>query len=106
MLLLSAKGNDDYRKVDDDDKEGDGGVLPLFTEGEQLHKSFVSRLEAIYDLDPVGSDFNSAPQSSATSQRLLEEGERVVLGDWMDWEDGRCTGDSCGDEFDVSRKWL
>jgi len=81
-------------------------VLPLFAEGDQLDKSFVSRLEAMYDMDSTGSGFaisnNSVPQSSATSQRLLEDGERVVLGDWLDWEDGRCTGDSCGDEFDVS----
>lgn len=105
-LLLSASKDDsnaenngkfDGGESDDFDPE----VLPLFVEGGKLN-SYVSRLEAIYDL---GSDFYTDDSediitSSTKSQRLLEEGERVVLGDWMEWDDGKCVGDSCGDDSD------
>lgn len=91
--MLSARNADDdeNRKMDDDSDQRDD-LEPLFAEGDLT--DYVSRLEAIMDPDFFVDDTNGK------SQRLLDGGERVVLGDWMDWEEGLCRGDSCGDEFD------
>jgi len=43
--------------------------------------------------------FNLDDRSSGESQRLLS-GERVILRDLMSWDEGKCSGDFCGDEFD------
>lgn len=110
--LLSAGGNakdDDIGQQDDrSDQSGDHhghedlNSPPLFAEVEKQFHVDISRLEAMmYDVDL--DLFNLEDISDGKSQRLLGGG-RVILGDWMvGWEEGICLGDSCGDEFDVSR---
>lgn len=113
-VSLSAHGDgndDDHRKINDgthlpggeDHESEDDSILPLFAEdGEKQHQLFhldLSRLEAIYDMDL--ELFNGEDKSDSKSHRLLS-GERVILGDWMSWDEGKCLGDFCGDEFDVS----
>lgn len=99
-VLLSASNNvnDDNRKSDESDQSDDShredDFLPIFAEGQ--HFNALSRLEAIYDMD---LDFYT-DGTDEKSQQLLESGERVVLGDWMDWDEGLCSGDTCGDEYD------
>lgn len=96
VLLSASNTNDDNRILDDDsddDSDQPGDHEPLFAEGDQLH-DYISRLEAIMDSDFYIDDTDD------NSQRLLEGGERVVLGDWMEWEETPCFGDSCGDDFD------
>ena len=118
-VSLSARDANDVdnnnNKIDEDDDKSDrpnskrvpkgkgpkrgDEVKPLFAVNDHVHH--ISRLEAIFDMD---TDFviDELPSDGEKSQRLLEEGERVVLGDWMEWEEIPCTGDSCGDDFDVS----
>lgn len=113
-VSLSAHGDgndDDHRKINDgthlpggeDHESEDDSILPLFAEdGEKQHQLFhldLSRLEAIYDMEL--ELFNGEDKSDSNSHRLLS-GERVILGDWMSWDEGKCLGDFCGDEFDVS----
>lgn len=109
-VVLSANNINDDSILDDDDDSVNKGhddrkAEPLFVD-EVDHRQlsdFVSRLEAIYDIDTdlhTGDSKVGPINSSVESQRLLKEGDRVVLGDWMDWDEGPCYGDSCGDEFD------
>ena len=37
-------------------------------------------------------------EEAGKARRLLQEGDRVILGDWMEWDEGPCFGDSCGEE--------
>jgi len=53
---------------------------------------YVSRLEAMMDSDFFLHDTRD------NSHQLLEEGERVVLGDWTEWEESTCFDGSCGDD--------
>ncbi|KAL7528222.1 hypothetical protein ACHAWF_002486 [Thalassiosira exigua] len=82
----------------------DERMEPLFAEGSGVHGYMISRLEALYDLDPaeLRSDIASAAAADGGSEErrrlLLEGGDRVVLGDWMEWEEGTCVGDKCGDD--------
>ncbi|KAL7539097.1 hypothetical protein ACHAXR_010866 [Thalassiosira sp. AJA248-18] len=106
-VLLSASNVNDDSIVDDDsdrldDHDRDSDSQPLFAEADHVlaevdHVRFISRLEAIYDIDV--EDF-FIDDTDGRSQRLLDEGERVVLADWMEWEEGPCYGDSCGDDGD------
>mmetsp|Transcript_2446 Transcript_2446/g.3738 ORF Transcript_2446/g.3738 Transcript_2446/m.3738 type:complete len:185 (+) Transcript_2446:28-582(+) len=93
-VSLSARNENDenIRKIDDEPEQPDNHE-PLFAEGELF--GYISRLEAIMD-----SEFYVDNTDEKSQQRLLEGGDRVVLGDWMDWDEGLCVGDSCGDEFD------
>eukprot|EP00571_Detonula_confervacea_P011239 CAMPEP_0172298716 /NCGR_PEP_ID=MMETSP1058-20130122/1242_1 /TAXON_ID=83371 /ORGANISM="Detonula confervacea, Strain CCMP 353" /LENGTH=179 /DNA_ID=CAMNT_0013008003 /DNA_START=52 /DNA_END=591 /DNA_ORIENTATION=+ len=96
VSLSASNVNDDNREIDDnsdqpDDIDREAEILPLFAELNAL-----SRLEAMFDMD---LDFY-IDGTDEKSQQLLEGGERVVLGDWMDWDEGLCTGESCGDEND------
>lgn len=98
-MLLSARNtnnNDDSREIDgDSDQPGGHDHAPLFAEGQQLFE-YISQLEAIMDTD---SDFLMDETSANKPQRLFEESERVVLGDWMDWGDeSLCVGGFCGDD--------
>lgn len=105
---LSARGSDDDDERTDDEprrrrrpRDLGEGQEPLYAEGNEIHKYMISRLEAIYEMD---SDLGAAAvegEASSSTRRLLDDGgERVVLGDWMEWEDGACFGDSCGDDLD------
>lgn len=105
-VSLSASGdaNDDHRKVNDEPhlKNDEDSLLPQFAEEgrkDQLFQLDISRLEAIFDMD--SGLFHLDDKSDSNSQRLLS-GERVILRDWMSWDEGKCSGDFCGDEFDVS----
>ena len=105
VLLSASNTDDDNKKIDEEsdlpsEHDFEGEILPLFAGGNQFN-AYISQLEAIYDMDS-DSDFY-VDKTDTRSQRLLEDRERVALGDWMEWEEGRCLGDSCGDEFDVSR---
>jgi hypothetical protein len=77
------------RKLDGSEQE------PLYAEGNEIHQYMISRLEAMFDMD---DDFYDADDDK--SRLLLEGGERVVLGDWMDWEEGPCYGEACGEDLD------
>ncbi len=106
-MSLSASGNadDDHRDIDSKPRlpgdDEDEHILPLFAqEGEKrFYQLDTSRLEAIYNID--SEHFNLGATSDIQSNRLLGE-ERVKLGHWMSWDEGKCLGDLCGDEFDVS----
>jgi hypothetical protein len=104
-VLLSASANDDNNDniLDDDDSDRENDSQPLFAEGIHEMNDFVSRLEALYELDTSDifrDDTDAAPSNSLDSKRLLEEGDRVVLGDWMEWDEGPCYGDTCGGDDD------
>jgi len=95
MLSASNEHGDDRVDDDSDQPEGEDNDFhsqPLFAEADRLN--YLSRLEAIYDFEDTDTDFFTGSTE--------DKSERVVLGDWMAWEDGACYGDSCGDEFDVS----
>jgi hypothetical protein len=103
-VSLSASGDakDDHRKANDEPHlpSDEDTLLPLFAEEgrkDQLFQLDISRLEAIFDMD--SGLFNLDDKSSGESQRLLS-GERVILRDLMSWDEGKCSGDFCGDEFD------
>ena len=115
-VLLSATAKDDNNDNtlddgDDSDRENKDSQ-PLFAEDEESahHQlnDFVSRLETLYDMDTSDiifkdeTDTAQRSSSSLDSKRLLEEGDRVVLGDWMEWGEGPCYGDTCGGDDDVS----
>lgn len=95
-IFLSASNarHDHDRQIDGDSDQPDGPGP--FLAGGGL-SDYVSRLEAI-----ITDSESYREDSDVKSQRLLKGGERVVVGDWMGWEEGPCRGDSCGDEFEVS----
>ena len=116
FILSAGKSNDD-NNIDDNrldkssDSDGDNNnddVLPLFSEKELKLRTSMLRLEAIFNDSEIDSDFFTAKDTTNKQDVLLNNGEeRVVLGGWMDWESEggilpECTGDSCGDDFDVS----
>ena len=118
VILSAGKSNDD-NNIDDNnnrldksaDSDGDNNnddVLPLFSEKELKLRTSMLRLEAIFNDSEIDSDFFTAKDTTNKQDVLLNNGEeRVVLGGWMDWESEggilpECTGDSCGDDFDVS----
>ena len=115
-VLLSASNkvnNNSSKNIDDesDDARGDNkkghdegdSRLPLFAEGDRRLRASVLRLEAIFNDVEMDTDYfiDDSNKSNNNGKSLLD-GERVVLGGWMDWDEGPCKGDSCGDESDVS----
>jgi len=106
LLSASAKddNNDNILDDDDDSDRENKDSQPLFAE-EGSALDVISRLEALYELDTADifkDETDGAPRSSSSldSKRLLEEGDRVVLGDWMEWGEGPCYGDTCGGDDD------
>jgi len=66
----------------------------------------VSRLESLFDMD-APSESLAAGDDDAYDAFPGQRKNVVVLGDWMEWEEGgaesrSCVGDSCGDESEVS----
>eukprot|EP00584_Thalassiosira_punctigera_P023830 CAMPEP_0172554158 /NCGR_PEP_ID=MMETSP1067-20121228/53440_1 /TAXON_ID=265564 ORGANISM="Thalassiosira punctigera, Strain Tpunct2005C2" /NCGR_SAMPLE_ID=MMETSP1067 /ASSEMBLY_ACC=CAM_ASM_000444 /LENGTH=178 /DNA_ID=CAMNT_0013342477 /DNA_START=81 /DNA_END=617 /DNA_ORIENTATION=- len=89
-VLLSSNSNpnndDDERKIEDIVDRMDGHE-PLFAEGDL--QIYISQLEAMMRSD------------SYTDNSVLEENERIVLGDdWIDFDEALCFGDTCGGDDD------
>lgn len=67
---------------------------------------YVSRLESLFDMD-APSESLAAGEDDAYDAFPGQRKNVVVLGDWMEWEEGgaesrSCVGDSCGDDSEVS----
>lgn len=108
QVSLSASGDvndsDELQLPDNEHENLNGSFLPPFVEEVGKQQSFhldldISRLEAIYDMDL--QMFSIEDKSNGISQRLLSSERVVLLGDWMKSDEGKCSGDYCGDEFDV-----
>eukprot|EP00573_Skeletonema_grethae_P000897 CAMPEP_0201687998 /NCGR_PEP_ID=MMETSP0578-20130828/1799_1 /ASSEMBLY_ACC=CAM_ASM_000663 /TAXON_ID=267565 /ORGANISM="Skeletonema grethea, Strain CCMP 1804" /LENGTH=215 /DNA_ID=CAMNT_0048172187 /DNA_START=73 /DNA_END=720 /DNA_ORIENTATION=- len=110
-VINASDGNDDdgcTNNINDKDKK----------KKKQRNKSLeneylVARLESLYDasaaaassssslLESLTEDYHDQVSSSSSPGQSLLYGEEnvVVLGDWMEWEEGgSCLGDYCGDE--------
>ena len=113
------QGDESGYRDDPADADADADADAGGEEGRRL-RSYVLRLEAIYGVGAGGDDGGQRGSvvrpsdyfaSSTTDDDDYEDdgdrksrvGRRVVLGDWLVGRDeGQCTGDSCGDDSDVS----
>lgn len=83
----------DDEKDDSDHDRHEDDRLPLFADGKL--PDYISRLEALY-----GMNTNSYVDhlEGKTPQPFWQEEERLVLEGWIDFVEGPCVDDSCGDE--------
>ena len=113
------QGDESGYRDDPADADADADADACGEEGRRL-RSYVLRLEAIYGAGAGGDDGQGgsvvrpsdyfAPSTTDDDgnddddgDRKSRVGRRVVLGDWLAGRDeGQCTGDSCGDDSDVS----
>lgn len=107
QLSLSASGDvndsEELQLPDSNHESERDSFIPPFVEVVGKQQSFhldISRLEAIYDME--SELFCIDDKSNGISQRLLSSERVILLGDWMKSDEGKCSGDYCGDEFDVS----
>ncbi|KAL9180961.1 hypothetical protein ACHAXT_009766 [Thalassiosira profunda] len=103
-VQVSATNNDagDDAKRDDGPDDTNSRAReeenpPLFAEGDFI-SNYLSRLEALYDRGSDSFVEDHTTEEAGKARRLLQEGDRVILGDWMEWDEGPCSGDSCGEE--------
>jgi hypothetical protein len=118
--MKSLKATENKSSEEDNNSDKNDGDTKNSTANEKkkkktrtfLDQEYLSRLESLYDLDATTSsssllesltDDEVVASTTSPGQSLLY-GEKnvVVLGDWMEWEEGgSCIGDYCGDEAEV-----
>lgn len=125
-LRATEKNNQEEDVTNASDDNDDGGSTSDKKNKKRRNKSLeneylVARLESLYDASAAAvtssssllesltdeyydqDDVVSSSSSSPGQSLLYGEENVVVLGDWMEWEEGgSCLGDYCGDDSEVS----
>ena len=124
----NSKNNEDEFKHKDDNNQKKGGTYLKTAE-------YLSQLESLYASSSAAAATDLTSSSLSSTYSLLESltedhthtpgqsllyGEKintVVLGDWMEWEEGKnsyssssssssssCFGENCGDDSEVRKR--